>query len=255
MAWYPVRRRRHDHLFHLGRRPGDPEHPGHRMPVDVGVRDPDLRPGRGQRRGQVHRHRRFADPALAAGHREDPGQRGGLGEGDSSGASWPPRSWVRSARRPLVVSSRRVRSRTRGHALDRADRGGRLAGDRVRQRAAGDREGRHRRGTEPSGETSMFVTMPSSVIGRRISGSFTPASARDTWLGGGGGHGGGCHVLMRRRSRRGQSSTRPPGSVAAPLRRTSGRCEAAAHTFPDVSRRALVRDRDGRVQAPSFRAG
>ena len=26
----------------------------------------------------------------------------------------------------------------------------------------------------------MFLTMPSSVIGRRISGSFTPASARDT---------------------------------------------------------------------------
>ena len=48
-----------------------PEHLGHREAVDVGVEQPDLVAGLGQRDGQVHRDRRLADAALARRHADD----------------------------------------------------------------------------------------------------------------------------------------------------------------------------------------
>jgi hypothetical protein len=50
--------------------------------VDVRVEHANLVPGGGERGGQVHRHRRLADPTLAAGHGEDLGQGRRLGERD-----------------------------------------------------------------------------------------------------------------------------------------------------------------------------
>ena len=44
--------------------------------------------------------------------------------------------------------------------------------------------------TAPSAAMSMFLTMPSSVMGRWISGSCTPSSAWVTWAGLGGAIGG-----------------------------------------------------------------
>ena len=48
-----------------------PEHLGYRESVHVGIEQPDLEPGLGQRDGQVHRHRRLADAALARRHPDD----------------------------------------------------------------------------------------------------------------------------------------------------------------------------------------
>jgi hypothetical protein len=50
-----------------------PEHLGDREAVDVGIEQADLVAGRGQRDGQVDRHRRLADAALAGRHADDTG--------------------------------------------------------------------------------------------------------------------------------------------------------------------------------------
>jgi hypothetical protein len=51
-----VRGRRHDHLLDLRGPAGDAKHARHRVTVDVRVEHPDLLPGRGQGRSQVHGH-------------------------------------------------------------------------------------------------------------------------------------------------------------------------------------------------------
>ena len=190
---HAVRRRRHDHLFYLRRCPGDPEHPGHRMPVDVGVRDPDLRPGGGQGHGQVDRHRRLADAALAAGHREDPGQRGGLGERDL-------RDRLAAAQlglqRPALLVAHHVEFHPHPrHPLDGADRGGHLARDRVPQRAARDREP----DIHPDGAVrcDVYVLDHAEFRDGPVDLRIVHAGERAGDLfGGGGGHGGGRHALM-----------------------------------------------------------
>ena len=49
----------------------DPDHHRDARPVNVGVHQADAPSRRAHRERQVHRDRRFADAALAAGHRED----------------------------------------------------------------------------------------------------------------------------------------------------------------------------------------
>ena len=79
----PSGRDRHDHVLDLGRADvADAEHGGDRVAVDVGVDDADLEALLGHRDGEVDRHRRLADAALAGGDREDLGQRVGPGERD-----------------------------------------------------------------------------------------------------------------------------------------------------------------------------
>jgi hypothetical protein len=77
-----VRHRWHDHLLDLGRLAGDPEHPGHREAVDVGVQHADRQAAGGQRDGDVHRDGGLAHPALAGRDGVDTGARAGLRERD-----------------------------------------------------------------------------------------------------------------------------------------------------------------------------
>jgi hypothetical protein len=74
--------RRHDHVFDPGRAVLDPEHPRHRVAVDVRVDHAYGEPAHGQRRRQVDGDARLADPALATGHGVHAGTRAGLGERD-----------------------------------------------------------------------------------------------------------------------------------------------------------------------------
>ena len=67
-----VGRRGHDQVTDDQRIGGDTEHPRNREPVDVGVEDPHVVPHPGQGHGQVHRDRRFPDPALPRRDAEDP---------------------------------------------------------------------------------------------------------------------------------------------------------------------------------------
>ena len=60
---------------------GGAQHPGHREPPDVGVEQPDLEALVGDGRRQVDAERRLAHPALAAAHRDHPGQRAHAGRG------------------------------------------------------------------------------------------------------------------------------------------------------------------------------
>ena len=57
----------------------DAQHPGHGEAPDVGVEDADGVPPGGQGGGQVDRDRGLADPALPAGHGQDPGGERDLG--------------------------------------------------------------------------------------------------------------------------------------------------------------------------------
>jgi hypothetical protein len=95
-----------------------------------------------------------------------------------SGSGRPPRSWVCSARRcSSLITSRSTRTEvTPGSLLTAAvtslvmvSRSGHPA--TVSHTATS---------TAPSPAMSTFLTMPSSVMGRRISGSSTPSSARVT---------------------------------------------------------------------------
>ena len=131
-----VRRRRHDHVLDRGRAAGDAQHPRHRMAVDVGVHHADLVARGGQRRGQVDRDRRLAHPALAAGHRVDPGQRGRLGERDLR--LGPPAAQLGLQVPPLLIAHHVQVHADRGHAGQLADRRGDVAGDGVPQRAPRD---------------------------------------------------------------------------------------------------------------------
>ena len=50
---------------------GNGQQARHRGAIDIGIQQPDFQAQPGQRQRQVHRHRGFADSALAAGHRDD----------------------------------------------------------------------------------------------------------------------------------------------------------------------------------------
>ena len=77
------RRHRHDQVLDLGRPGvGDAEHGGDRVAVDVGVDDADRAACGSHGQREVDRDRGLADPALAAGDREDLGQLPRLGERD-----------------------------------------------------------------------------------------------------------------------------------------------------------------------------
>ena len=139
MTFTPVRLRRHDHVVDPGRAGGDPEHPRHRVAVDVGVDHPDRQPAGGQRRGQVHRDRRLADPALARRHAVHARQRAGLGERDDGlgrAAAEVLAASRRAARR--LITSRSTRTAVTPGTRDTASVTPR--GDRLAHRAAGDGE-------------------------------------------------------------------------------------------------------------------
>jgi hypothetical protein len=105
------------------------------VPVDVGVQDAHLLPGRSQRRGQIHRHRGLADPALAAGNSEHPGQRRGLGEGDLLFRA--PSAQLALEFLALLLAHHIQVDLDPGHARQLADRRGHVPGDGIAQRAAG----------------------------------------------------------------------------------------------------------------------
>ena len=157
----------------------DAQHARHRVAVDVGVDHADLEAVGRHRRGQVDRHRRLADAALAGRDRVDAGERARLGEGDLAlGLAAAQRG--RQLLALLVahhVERRRRRAVTPSTARDRV---GDAVGDR--RRASGSRRpsGTRSTATAPSAPISTDLTMPSSVIGRWISGSFTVASASRT---------------------------------------------------------------------------
>ena len=74
--------RRKDHRLDLGGPFVGAHHPRDRMPVDVGVEHADREAAGRHRRGEVDRHARLADAALAGGDRIHPRQRSRLGERD-----------------------------------------------------------------------------------------------------------------------------------------------------------------------------
>ena len=116
---------------------GDAEHGGDRVAVDVGVDDADPQALGGHRQREVDGDRRLADAALAAGDREDLGQRAGLGERDlalrlaaAASCSWRP---ARCSARHHAEGEVDV-----GDAGDRAQGGVDVAVDGVLHRTAGD---------------------------------------------------------------------------------------------------------------------
>ena len=84
----------------------------------------------------------------------------------------------RSLRCSAVITPKSIS--TAGDPGDRADRGGDVGAQLVLQRAAGDREQQPDHGDAVGGDRRRTRTMPSSVIGRRISGSSTVARA--AWI-------------------------------------------------------------------------
>ena len=139
-----------------------------------------------------------------------------------SGSGRPPRSWVCSAA-PLLVAHHVELDADRGHAGQLADRRGDVPGDGVPQRAA--RDGQVDLDDAPSRRRrrSTFLTMPSSVIGRWISGSCTPSSAWVTCSALGGLHAGrswfhATHVPLGQLIRTDRVLRHPEPSVSLGLR-------------------------------------
>ena len=62
-----MRLRRHDHVIHLVGAVVRPQHSGDRVAVNIGIQHPDIQPLRGQRSGNIDRHRRLTDASLAGG--------------------------------------------------------------------------------------------------------------------------------------------------------------------------------------------
>ena len=134
----PVRLRRHDHVVDAGGPGGDAQHARHRVAVDVGVDDADGQAAGGERGGQVHRHRRLADAALARRHAVHPRQRAGLGERDDGlgGAAAQVLAHVGA----LLVAHHVQLDAHGGDPGDARDGLGDPLGDRLPHRTAGDGE-------------------------------------------------------------------------------------------------------------------
>ena len=97
-----------------------------------------------------------------------------------SRSAWPPRSAVAQRRALLVAHHVERRPRRAVTPATAADGGGDVAGDRLRiGQPATVSSTRHRDARRPR-RSRRDSTMPSSVIGRRISGSLTVASAART---------------------------------------------------------------------------
>ena len=71
---HAVRLRWHDHPLDLGGSSGDAEHPGHAVPVDVGIDHPYRQAPGGERHGNVDRDGRLADAALPGRDGVHPGE-------------------------------------------------------------------------------------------------------------------------------------------------------------------------------------
>ena len=177
MTFRPFDRHRQDHVLDRGR-PSvrDPEHAGDRVAVDVGVQHADAAALGGQRGGEVHRDRGLADSALAGRDGDHRGQRAGLGERDL--ALGLAAAELVTELGPLLVAHHAQVDLDPGHSRHAADRGRDVAPQGVLQRAAGDGEQHPYAARRRRRRPRRSSTMPRSVIGRRISGSFTPASAR-----------------------------------------------------------------------------
>ncbi len=134
-----MRHRRHDHVLDLGGPLGGAQHARNAVAVDVGVDDADLEAARGHGGGEVDRDGGLAHPALAAGHREDAGQRAGLVERDlllraavAAQLGLQDLALLGAHDVELDLDAR--------HAFDLADGGGDVAGDGVLHRTAGHGE-------------------------------------------------------------------------------------------------------------------
>ena len=91
---------------HIGRLARQPQHGRQRRSIDVGVQNPDRQAPPRQGRRQIDRHGRLADPALAAGHRQNTLHMGRtLGRNRRLGPSLIGRS-LRQARRATGSRSR-----------------------------------------------------------------------------------------------------------------------------------------------------
>ena len=140
-------------------------------PIDVGVEHADLLARGGQRGGQVDRHRRLADPALAAGDRVHLGERGRLGERICA----PPAT-------ELGLSSRRCSSLITSRSTATPVTPGTAATTAVMSRvmvsaaAAGESDCTFNPDPAIRGDIDV-LDHAQVVIGRRISGWLTRASA------------------------------------------------------------------------------
>ena len=145
----------------------DPEHVGDRVAVDVGVEHADPAPEPRERRREVHRQGRLADPALARGDRDDPCRRVEL---DRLVALWRAAAASSSTRPAPPGASRRSRQLRPCDPGDGADLAATWSWKELRSgqpaTVSAIVTGPHRRDRIPR-------TMSSSVTGLRSSGSIT----------------------------------------------------------------------------------
>ena len=116
----------------------DAQHAGHGEAPDVGVEHADCVAPGGQRGGQVDGHRRLADPALPAGHGQDPGGEGDLGLRRPLGSLLAGPGHEAG---PLVGRHGRGADLDAGHAGQAPQAALDVALDLVAQRAGGDGQG------------------------------------------------------------------------------------------------------------------
>ena len=135
-----MRLRRHDHVLDLSRGALDAEHARDRVPVDVGVRDADRQALLRHGRGQVHRHRRLADAALAGGDREHAGARLGQVERDHRLGARLAAAQLRLQVGALLLAHDAELEREFADAVDAVHGAGDVALQRVAHRAARDGE-------------------------------------------------------------------------------------------------------------------
>ena len=136
---HPVRARRHDHVFDLGRPLGHPQHSRHGVAVDIRVDHAHGEPASRQGGRQVDRDAGLAHAALAAGDAVHPGARPRLRERDDRlGTGRPAQSGLQ--RLALLLRHHAEVDRHAGHPRYRGDRLGDVVAQLVLQRAAGDGE-------------------------------------------------------------------------------------------------------------------
>ncbi len=161
-------------MFSTGVPAGDAQHPRHRVPVDVGVHHAHLLADAASAAARFTVTDDLPTPPLPLATAYTRVSEDGWANG-ICGSGRPPRSCVCRARRcsSLITSSSTRTEQTPG-SLPTAAVTSRVILSRSGQPATVSHTSTS---TAPSAATSMFLTMPSSVIGRWISGSCTPSSA------------------------------------------------------------------------------